>query len=818
MSHLCCNLSEKQQRQLYKESAAMSRLPDQSLFLFYESDEDKEECEKPTEEVKRSEEPPEEEAHKEQAKKRASKAALQRSPVLSKDGWERQEQEKAGTKRKEARRKVALRHGMELSDEEEESLPSGFDLSPLSKSNSDILAEASLPPPSLVPRPSMKAARKGDRVAESPVSMEESTASTDILDGLSDAENCSDDDDTHSRKTQTSSKASNKASHRHGVLEKMKETSPGKGKKRKTAENTGTSAVRAMERRKEEATGLLADNAPEATLPAYNSDDESIDFGEEDGEESPLIELSGPSFELPGSTDLDDDLADLQLPKAQETAVSEKETKTGAYDMDVDEDAGETRATQTKKRKRNERESEEEAKESTATKAPLPAAKKRRKEERKEEERASEAEENTAMDVDEGWRDDGTLEDSDLEEMVEESPSEVTQRSQRTKKPSRKAREAEKSDEEDGHRRKRKKPRKSIDTRELSGSSRKAKREREREREVEEEEEEEESSEEESFINAVVRPFSKKLLSKLAEKKRPEINSKLLSGFTFLFTSLDADVAADGALPKNTNAGGRTLKEQLRKLVTLHGGKVANRFVAAGPRGHGYREHSKHKGLCATVLLCPGQQQRTEKFLLALLHGTACLHYSWLVDCCERQTVVDYNADEFTRDAYFVPLGLSLEKGRPVYGYEDEHTAVRQPPDIFKGARCEVVGSESAFVDFWSRTLKAAGAKVVKRLGEPWERDGRGLELVVTESDPTKYLEEQANALNLPVLSAEWVFQCLLARSIVPFFKGSPPEVTHPDYFEISPPPNVRNCLLDIESDTEAEEKAPKTKRKGRER
>lgn len=803
----------------------MSRLPDQSLFLFYESDEDKEECEKPTEEVKRSEELPQEEAHKEQAKKKASKAALQRSPVLSKDGWERQEQEKAGTKRKEARRKVALRHGMELSEEEEESLPSGFDLSPLSKSNSDILAEASLPPPSLVPKPSKKAARKGDRVAakralhkEPPVSIEESTASTDILDGLSDAENSSDDDDTHSRKTQTSSKASNKASNRHRVLEKM-ETSPGKGKKRKTAENTGTSAVIAVERRKEETTGLLADNAPEATLPAYNSDDESSDFGEEDGEESPLIELSGPSFELPGSTDLDDDLADLQLPKAQ-TAVSEKETKTDAHDMDVDEDAGKTRATQTKKRKRNEGESEEEAKECTVTKAPLPAAKKRRKEGRKEEERASEVEENIAMDVDEGWRDDGTLEDSDLEEMVEESPSEVPQRSQRTKKPSRKAREAEKSDEEEGDRRKRKKPRKSIDTRELSGSSRKARREREREREreVEEEEEEEESSDEESFINTVVRPFSKKLLSKLAEKKRPEINSKLLSGFTFLFTSLDADVAADGALPKNTNAGGRTLKEQLRKLVTLHGGKVANRFVAAGPRGHGYREHSKHQGLCATVLLCPGQQQRTEKFLLALLHGTACLHYSWLVDCCERQTVVDYNADEETRNAYFVPLGLSLEMGRPVYGYEDEHTAVRQPPDIFMGARCEVVGSESAFVDFWSRTLKAAGAKVVKRLGEPWERDGRGLELVVTESDPTKYLEEQANALNLPVLSAEWVFQCLLARSIVPFFKGSPPEVTHSDYFEIDPPPNVRNFLLDIESDTEAEEKAPKTKRKSRER
>ena len=786
----------------------MSRLPDQSLFLFYESDEEKEgsnDCGE--QEAKSSKEC--EPVSMEPAPVKKAKPSLQRSPVYSKGGWEKQEleRERADTKRKEVRRKLALRHGMELSDEEEDSLPSsGFDLSPVSKANCDILAEASLPPPTLVPKSSRDLSGEKTALQRDSSGVEESTASTDILDGSSDGE--SDNEESRTRALSPSK------ANRQAVLESMNKKSPVKKGKKATASAKAdtTKVIGAVEREKEEDSHVSltkTSSAAKPKLPLNDSGDESSDFGEEDGEESPLIELTGPSFELAGSTDIDEDLADLQLPSAlgKGDATSEKvvQSEEALDSMDVDED--ETMARKAKKRKRESEEGPSEG----PTKASLPPQKKRRREE-------STTAKSTAMEVDEdSWREDGTLEDSDMEDIdeydeektptkTEKTPTktEKTQRIQRTKKPSRKAREAEEEEEEVEDRRK-KKPRKSIDTRELSGIARKS---RKSEKEEEDEEEESEGSDDDGFMDEpVVRPFSKELLAKLGERGRPGIDGKLLRGFTFLFTSLDADVARDGALPKNTNAGGRSLKEQLAKLVTLHGGKVATRFIAAGPRGHGYKPHGKHKNLCSTVLLCPGEMenQRTEKFLLALLHGTACLHYSWLVECCQQQRVLDYNTEVKAGHAYHVPLGKSLELGRPVHGYDEEHRAVKQPPDIFEGARCEVVGA-SAFVDFWSRTLKAAGAKVVKRLGEPWERDGRGLELVVTDGAPSRYLEEQAKALRIPVLSSEWVFQCLLARKIVPFVKGSPPQATHVEYFEIHPLPNIRNFLLDLDSDDEEDE------------
>jgi len=62
--------------------------------------------------------------------------------------------------------------------------------------------------------------------------------------------------------------------------------------------------------------------------------------------------------------------------------------------------------------------------------------------------------------------------------------------------------------------------------------------------------------------------------------------------------------------------------------------------------------------------------------------------------------------------------------------------------------------------------LKEAGAKVVSRLFGPTESR---LDCIVIEKEPSYIVAEKALQLNIPLLSLEWVIQCLITQQLQPF-------------------------------------------------
>jgi len=71
--------------------------------------------------------------------------------------------------------------------------------------------------------------------------------------------------------------------------------------------------------------------------------------------------------------------------------------------------------------------------------------------------------------------------------------------------------------------------------------------------------------------------------------------------------------------------------------------------------------------------------------------------------------------------------------------------------------------------------VRAAGGQAVQRLGWDWEDRGHGLSVIISEPEPSQFVETRARKLGRPVLSAEWLYQCLLAGKILNY-------KAHPDY------------------------------------
>jgi len=54
-------------------------------------------------------------------------------------------------------------------------------------------------------------------------------------------------------------------------------------------------------------------------------------------------------------------------------------------------------------------------------------------------------------------------------------------------------------------------------------------------------------------------------------------------------------------------------------------------------------------------------------------------------------------------------------------------------------------------------------------LGMPWQKEGKGLEVIVSEPDPSEFVLFNSSKNMIPLVSTEWVFQCLLLRKRLSF-------------------------------------------------
>ncbi|XP_070809865.1 TP53-binding protein 1 isoform X2 [Pituophis catenifer annectens] len=151
-------------------------------------------------------------------------------------------------------------------------------------------------------------------------------------------------------------------------------------------------------------------------------------------------------------------------------------------------------------------------------------------------------------------------------------------------------------------------------------------------------------------------------------------------------------------------------------------------------------------------LLIADQHCRTRKYFLCLARGIPCVSHMWVHDSCLANQTQNYKN-------YLLPAGYSLEEERLLEWHP------RKNP--FQRLRVLLVSDESQnFLELWSEILMMGGATSVKQQeSSTWKNDvSLGVfDVVVTDASCPAAMVPCAKALQLPVVTQEWVIQSLIA-------------------------------------------------------
>nr|XP_056721750.1 TP53-binding protein 1 [Euleptes europaea] len=162
-------------------------------------------------------------------------------------------------------------------------------------------------------------------------------------------------------------------------------------------------------------------------------------------------------------------------------------------------------------------------------------------------------------------------------------------------------------------------------------------------------------------------------------------------------------------------------------------------------------------------LLIADQHCRTRKYFLCLARGIPCVSHLWVHDSCHANQLQNYRN-------YLLPAGYSLLEQRLLEWHPRE--------GLFHKLKVLLVSNDQRdFLELWAEVLMTGGAAYIKKhQSNTWSEDvGLGVfDVVVTDSSCPAAILKCAEALQLPVVSQEWIMQSLVAGETVGF--------QHPQY------------------------------------
>eukprot|EP00727_Mastigamoeba_balamuthi_P003270 m51a1_g12940 putative brca1 c terminus domain containing protein (219) ;mRNA; r:3509-4249 len=158
------------------------------------------------------------------------------------------------------------------------------------------------------------------------------------------------------------------------------------------------------------------------------------------------------------------------------------------------------------------------------------------------------------------------------------------------------------------------------------------------------------------------------------------------------------------------------------------------------------------RGLPRAVLVAE-RPARTAKYLVALAMGVPCVSPDWVLRSAASRELLPLAE-------FLLPAGVSAETGEAV---EQPAECRGRPAYALDGMRVEVLGEGG---DDWSLVLKAAGAKPVRRLFTPDEKRIDAV-LVTACGLADEHMARRVEKLGLPLLSKEWLTQCIVCRKLI---------------------------------------------------
>ncbi|KAM9645096.1 TP53-binding protein 1 isoform 2-T2 [Trichechus inunguis] len=247
--------------------------------------------------------------------------------------------------------------------------------------------------------------------------------------------------------------------------------------------------------------------------------------------------------------------------------------------------------------------------------------------------------------------------------------------------------------------------------------------------------------------------------SALEEQRGPlPLNKTLFLGYAFLLTmATTSDKLASRSKLPDGPSGSSEEEEEFLEIPPFNKQYTESQLRA----GAGYILEDFNEAQCNTAyqcLLIADQHCRTRKYFLCLASGIPCVSHVWVHDSCHANQLQNYRN-------YLLPAGYSLEEQR-ILDWQP-----RENP--FQNLKVLLVSDQQQnFLELWSEILMTGGAASVKQHHSSAHNKDIALgvfDVVVTDPSCPASVLKCAEALQLPVVSQEWVIQCLIVGDRIGF-------------------------------------------------
>ncbi|XP_006831782.1 PREDICTED: tumor suppressor p53-binding protein 1 isoform X2 [Chrysochloris asiatica] len=247
--------------------------------------------------------------------------------------------------------------------------------------------------------------------------------------------------------------------------------------------------------------------------------------------------------------------------------------------------------------------------------------------------------------------------------------------------------------------------------------------------------------------------------SALEEQRGPlPLNKTLFLGYAFLLTmATTTDKLTSRSKLPDGPSGSSEEEEEFLEIPPFNKQYTESQLRA----GAGYILEDFNEAQCNTAyqcLLIADQHCRTRKYFLCLASGIPCVSHVWVHDSCHANQLQNYHN-------YLLPAGYSLEEQR-ILDWQP-----RENP--FQNLKVLLVSDQQQnFLELWSEILMTGGAASVKQHHSSAHNKDIALgvfDVVVTDPSCPASVLKCAEALRLPVVSQEWVIQCLIVGGRIGF-------------------------------------------------
>ncbi|XP_075063979.1 TP53-binding protein 1 isoform X3 [Mixophyes fleayi] len=228
-------------------------------------------------------------------------------------------------------------------------------------------------------------------------------------------------------------------------------------------------------------------------------------------------------------------------------------------------------------------------------------------------------------------------------------------------------------------------------------------------------------------------------------------NKLLFVGYSFLLTTATTSDKLNNCLKSQEIPSLSSEEEEEYIESTPYDRRYTESQLRAGG---GSILDSFNEALCkvaAQCLLIADQHCRTRKYFLCLGSGIPCVSHVWVHDSCHANELQNFRN-------YLLPAGYSLQEERILEWHDSRHP--------FQGLRFLVVSDQlENFLEMWTEVLMTGGAASAKQhISTDLNKDVAlaVFDVVITDRSCPESILKCAQALDLPVVSQEWVIQCLV--------------------------------------------------------